>query len=43
MYVETFQGGRAGYGSAVATLLLLLTLPLMWLNIRRFRAEGVPR
>ncbi|HYO56995.1 sugar ABC transporter permease, partial [Archangium sp.] len=39
MYVETFEGGRAGYGSAVATLLLLLTLPIMVLNIRRFRAE----
>jgi alpha-glucoside transport system permease protein len=39
MYVETFQGGRAGYGSAVATILLLLTVPIMALNVRRFRAE----
>jgi alpha-glucoside transport system permease protein len=40
MYVETFQGGKAGYGSAVATILLLLTIPIMVSNVRRFRAEG---
>lgn len=40
MYVETFQGGRAGYGSAVATILLVLTLPIMIVNVRRFRLEG---
>jgi alpha-glucoside transport system permease protein len=43
MYVETFQGGRAGYGSAVAVIMLLLIIPIMALNIRRFRTEGVVR
>ncbi len=43
MYVETFQGGKAGYGSAVAVILLLLVVPIMILNIRRFRSEGVTR
>jgi alpha-glucoside transport system permease protein len=43
MYVETFQGGRAGYGSAVATILLVLTIPIMVSNVRRFRAEGSGR
>jgi alpha-glucoside transport system permease protein len=43
MYAETFQGGRAGYGSAVAVILLILIIPIMLLNIRRFRTEGVTR
>lgn len=43
MYVETFQGGRAGYGSAVATLLLVLMVPIMIANVRRFRAEEAAR
>jgi alpha-glucoside transport system permease protein len=43
MYVETFQGGRAGYGAAVATLLLLLTVPILVMNLRRLRADGAPR
>ena len=41
MYVETFQGGRAGYGSAVAVIMLLLTIPIMIINIKRFRTERV--
>jgi alpha-glucoside transport system permease protein len=43
MYAETFQGGKAGYGSAVAVILLILVIPIMALNIRRFRSEGVAR
>ena len=43
MYAETFQGGRAGYGSAVAVVLLVLIIPVMLVNIRRFRTEGVTR
>ena len=43
MYVETFQGGRAGYGSTVAVIMLLLIIPIMILNIHRFRTEGVSR
>ena len=40
-YVETFNNGRAGYGSAVAVIMLLIVIPIMMLNIRRFRA-GAP-
>ncbi len=43
MFVETFEGGNAGYGSAVAVIMLLLTIPIMLINIRRFRAERVTR
>ena len=39
-YVETFNNGRAGYGSAVAVIMLLLVIPVMLFNIRRFRAEA---
>jgi alpha-glucoside transport system permease protein len=39
-YVETFNSGRAGYGSAVAVIMLVLVIPIMLLNIRRFRAEA---
>ena len=39
MYAETFQGGKGGYGAAVAVIMLLLILPIMALNIRRFRSE----
>lgn len=39
-YVETFNSGRAGYGSAVAVIMLLIVIPFMLLNVRRFRAEA---
>lgn len=39
-YVETFNNGRAGYGSAVAVIMLLVVIPIMLVNIRRFRAEA---
>jgi ABC-type sugar transport system permease subunit len=41
MYQETFANGRAGYGAAVAALMLVFTLPVMILNVRRFRSERV--
>ena len=41
MYEETFANGRPGYGAAVATLMLVLILPVMILNVRRFRSERV--
>jgi alpha-glucoside transport system permease protein len=40
MYVEAFQNGNPGYGSAIAVVLLIAVIPIMVLNIRRFRAEG---
>ena len=36
---ETFENGRAGYGAAIAVIMLLLVVPIMALNIRRFRSE----
>jgi alpha-glucoside transport system permease protein len=39
-YVETFNNGRAGYGSAIAVIMLLVVLPFILLNVRRFRAEA---
>lgn len=39
MYYETFQNGKAGYGSAVAVIMLILVIPFVIFNIRRFRLE----
>jgi alpha-glucoside transport system permease protein len=39
MFKTTFSGREYGVGSAVAVLLLLLVIPVMVLNIRRFRRE----
>ena len=33
MYAETFQGGQASYGSAVAVVLLVLIIPVMLFNM----------
>jgi alpha-glucoside transport system permease protein len=41
MYDETFTNGEAGYGAAVAVVMLLLIIPIMVFNIRRFRSERV--
>jgi alpha-glucoside transport system permease protein len=41
MYDQTFQNGEAGYGSAVAVVMLFLIIPIMIFNIRRFRSERV--
>jgi alpha-glucoside transport system permease protein len=41
MYTETFQGGGVGYGAAIAVVMLLLVLPVMILNVRRFRSARV--
>ena len=40
MFTETFTG-NPGRGAAVAVIMLLLTIPVMILNIRRFRSERV--
>ncbi len=40
MYTQTF-GGRGGYGAAVAVFMLILMIPFMALNIRRFRSEAL--
>ena len=43
MYVATFVGGRGGYGSAIAVLMFVMVLPIMLLNVRRFRAQEAGR
>jgi alpha-glucoside transport system permease protein len=43
MYTETFEAGKGGYGSAVAVIMLLLIIPIMLVNLRRFRAEEAER
>jgi alpha-glucoside transport system permease protein len=40
MYKTTFSGRQYGVGSAVAVLLFVLVIPVMILNIRRFRRES---
>jgi alpha-glucoside transport system permease protein len=40
MYVDTFSG-NPGRGAAVAVLMLLLMIPVMILNIKRFKSERV--
>lgn len=41
MYAQTFQNGRVGYGAAVAVIMLVLMIPVMLLNVRRFRSDRV--
>jgi alpha-glucoside transport system permease protein len=41
MYTETFNNDRAGYGAAVAVIMLVLLLPVMILNVSRFRSSKV--
>jgi alpha-glucoside transport system permease protein len=41
MYDETFTNGEGGYGAAIAVVMLLLIIPIMLFNIRRFRSERV--
>jgi alpha-glucoside transport system permease protein len=42
-YQQTFEGGRGGYGAAAAMVMVLLMLPIMALNLRRFRAQEADR
>ncbi len=38
-YWETFQNLDVGYGSAIAVVMLVILLPVMVLQVRRFKAE----
>lgn len=40
MYDEAFQNNNPGYASAIAVVLLLAVIPIMALNIRRFKSES---
>ncbi|GAG72563.1 unnamed protein product [marine sediment metagenome] len=39
MYKEMFQFGNFGRSSAIAVVLLVLVLPMMLLNLHRFKRE----
>jgi alpha-glucoside transport system permease protein len=41
MYDETFTNAEGGYGATIAVVMLLLIIPIMVFNIRRFRSERV--
>src|SRR5438105_14268667 len=41
MYQQAFQAGQYGYGSAVAVGMLVLLIPIMIYNVRRFRTGAV--
>ena len=43
MYKELFNFGQPGRASAVATILVLIIIPVMALNIRRFQAQEAIR
>lgn len=40
LYRKGFSEGQPGTASAIAVLLLLLVLPVMWFNVRRLRREA---
>lgn len=41
MYQEAFPQGQYGYGAAIAIVMIVLLIPVMIYNVRRFRAEAV--
>ena len=41
MYQEAFPQGQFGYGATIAVVMLLLLVPVMIYNVRRFRADAV--
>src|SRR5256712_2809393 len=41
MYQQAFQAGQYGYGAAVAVVMLVVLIPIMVFNVRRFRTGAV--
>src|SRR5204863_76297 len=41
MYQQAMQAGQFGYGSAVAVVMLVVLIPIMVFNVRRFRTKSV--
>jgi len=41
MWQQAFEAGQFGFGSAVAVVMLVLLVPIMAFNVRRFRAKAV--
>jgi alpha-glucoside transport system permease protein len=42
-YNQTFEQGRGGYGAAAAIVMLIVVMPIILLNVRRFRASEAGR
>src|SRR5438445_568453 len=41
MYQQAFQAGQYGYGCAAAVVMLVVLVPIMVFNVRRFRTKAV--
>ena len=41
MFIQAFEAGQYGYGSAVAVTMLVLLVPILIFNVRRFRTSSV--
>jgi alpha-glucoside transport system permease protein len=41
MFQQAFEAGQYGFGSAVAVVMLVLLVPIMVFNVRRFRTQAV--
>ena len=41
MFIQAFEAGQYGYGSAVAVVMLVLLIPILIFNVRRFRTSSV--
>lgn len=41
MWQQAFEAGQFGFGSAVAVVMLLVLVPILIFNVRRFRAQAV--
>jgi alpha-glucoside transport system permease protein len=41
MFQQAFEAGQYGFGSAVAVVMLVLLIPIMVFNVRRFRTAAV--
>src|SRR5882762_332049 len=41
MFQQAFEAGQFGYGSAVAVVMLVLLVPILIYNVRRFRTSSV--
>src|SRR6266480_3682378 len=41
MFQQAFEAGQFGYGSAVAVVMLVLLVPILIFNVRRFRTSSV--
>jgi alpha-glucoside transport system permease protein len=43
MMTQTFSFGKFGYGAALATILFVAVIPIMYFNLRQFRSEQAGR